>query len=193
MIVGLTGGIGSGKSFVASIFEELGSPIYISDVKAKEIMHSDTDVINSIVDLFGENAYQDKVLNRKWIADKVFSNKELLQKLNHIVHPAVAKDFALWYNKQEAPFVIKESAILFESNGYKKCDKVILVTAPKSIRVERVINRDKISEKAIIARMDNQWSDEQRIPLSDYIIENLDKENTITQSRKLFQILRDSN
>ncbi len=192
MIVGLTGGIGSGKSFVASIFENLGVPVYISDIKAKELMHSNLIVRNQIINLLGEEAYHEENLNRKWIAKQVFSNKELLQKLNAIVHPAVAKDFSVWYENQKSPFVIKESAILFESGGYKKCDKVILVTAPKSLRIERVIQRDNTSEHDVKKRIDNQWEDSKRIPLSDFVIENIKREATMNQVRNVFDTLANS-
>ncbi|WP_010522925.1 dephospho-CoA kinase [Aquimarina agarivorans] len=175
MIVGLTGGIGSGKTYVAGLFEAMGVPIYIADTEAKKLMNSNSAVKKSIIDLFGVEAYQNDVLNKKFIADQVFENKLLLNDLNAIVHPAVAAHFQDWYNSQKFDFVIKESAILFETEGYKKCDKTILVIAPENIRIKRVMKRDQISEAQVRARINNQWSDERKKKLADYVVNNIDK------------------
>lgn len=189
MIIGLTGGIGSGKSFVASIFEELGVPIYISDVRAKTLMHSDNYLKQAIIDLLGKEAYVEGVLNRTWIAQQVFSNKEKLTLLNALVHPVVAKDFLNWYREQAFSFVIQESAILFESGGHQKCDHIILVTAPEETRIERVITRDFSNKEAVIKRIQNQKPDTEKIPLVDFIIENLDRKNTRSQVLDVFETL----
>ncbi len=174
MIVGLTGGIGSGKTYVAQLFKNLGVPIYIADIEAKKIMHTNAEVKKAICSLFGDKAYQEESLNRKFIADKVFENKALLKKLNAIVHPAVANHFKTWYEAQKFDFVIKESAILFETGGDKKCDLTILVVAPEEIRIKRVMDRDAITEKEVKLRMNNQWSDEKKKKLATHIIENID-------------------
>lgn len=186
MIVGLTGGIGSGKTWVSSLFAKLGIPVYISDEQAKKLMHTDTKVKQAIIVLFGEEAYINGQLNRNFISKTVFNNRKMLDQLNAIVHPAVASHFKDWYGSQSSPFVIKESAILFEIDADKKCDKVILITAPISERIRRVQLRDNASAEAIKKRMDNQWPDEKKVPLADYVIENTLKINTITKVKEIY-------
>jgi len=186
MIIGLTGGIGSGKTYVSSLFEELGVPIYISDVEAKKIMNLEPEVIDEILNLFGEKAYVNKALNRKFIASEVFVNREKLNRLNQIVHPAVADHFKKWHKQQKASFVIKESAILFETGANKYCDAVILVTAPKDIRISRVTQRDKVSIQEVENRINNQWSDERKALLSDYIVQNTNRQNTIKRVKEIY-------
>jgi len=190
MVVGLTGGIGSGKTLVSSYFKSLEVPIYITDDEAKRIMHSEPEIIQSIKNLLGDSAYQNHVLNRKFIASQVFNNKEKLNQLNAIVHPAVAKDFKIWYGKQMSDFVIKESAILFETNSAQYCNATILVTAPLEVRIDRVVNRDKVSQIEVKQRIDNQWKDQVKIPLADYVIHNINKEETFDQVLKLHGILK---
>lgn len=192
MVVGLTGGIGSGKTYVSSLFKELGVPVYISDFEAKKLMHSKPEVKKAIIKLFGEQAYIEGALNRKYIASQVFVNKEKLNQLNAIVHPAVAKHFKEWYASQNAVFVIKEVAILFETNGHKHCDAVILVTAPKTTRIERVVERDALSVQEVESRMKNQWEDEDKIPLSDYVISNINKDDTKKMVKDIYQLLCNS-
>ena len=177
-VVGLTGGIGSGKTFVSELFSKLGVPVYISDKKAKKLMHTDKKLIHSITKLFGKKAYVNNNLNREYIASKVFTDKKLLEKLNAIVHPAVANDFNKWKAKQNSKFVIKEAAILFETGSYKTCDKIILVTAPEAIRIERVRKRDNVTERTVKDRMNNQWPDNQKKMLSDYVINNINRKET---------------
>lgn len=171
-VIGLTGGIGSGKSTLAKWFSEKGIPVYNSDVEAKNLMNENEKIISELTELFGEKTYENGVYNSKFVASKVFENKELLKKLNQIVHPAVFQDFHNWVKKQNAVFVVKEAAILFESGSYKVCDAVISVVADEKIRMERVMKRDKISERQIRQRMNNQWTDEQRMELSDFVIVN---------------------
>ncbi len=190
MIVGLTGGIGSGKTLVSSMFKELGIPTYISDEEAKKIMISEPTIIKAIIQLFGKEAYLDKgVLNRTFISSQVFLNKEKLQKLNAIVHPAVAIHFKEWYAQQKAVFVVKESAILFETESYKHCDVVILVTAPEDIRIRRVIKRDNVDVLSVKNRIKNQWTDDVKTPLSDYIICNTNKLKTQKKVKEIFELL----
>lgn len=191
MVVGLTGGIGSGKTLVSTYFKSLGVPIYITDDEAKRIMHSEPEIIQSIKNLLGDLAYQNNVLNRKFIASQVFNNKEKLNQLNAIVHPVVAKDFKIWYAKQIADFVIKESAILFETNSAQYCDVTILVTAPLEVRINRVVNRDKVSQIEVKQRIDNQWKDQVKISLADYVIHNINKKETFDQVLKLHSTLKD--
>lgn len=186
MVVGVTGGIGSGKTFVCNLFAEKRVPVYTTDIEAKRIMNLNAEVKNEIIELFGSQAYIDGVLNRMYISKLVFKNKPLLSQLNGIVHPAVAQDFENWYIKNQKRLVIKESAILFETGTYKKCDATILVTAPKEVRIKRVMERDNITKDLVVQRIDNQWSDDKKIKMADYIIENIDKQNTIKQVNKLF-------
>ena len=177
-VIGLTGGIGSGKTTVAKMFITLGVPVYIADDEGKRLMNNDPKVKEQIIALFGREAYTNTGLNRKLIASKVFQNKDLLEKLNAVVHPAVANDFEIWRKKQQVPYVIYEAAILFEKGGYKKCDFNILVTAPVDLRVERIKLRDNSSLEEIQARMDNQWTDKEKAKLADFIIENIDISKT---------------
>ncbi|AXT50112.1 dephospho-CoA kinase [Aquimarina sp. BL5] len=184
-VIGLTGGIGSGKSTVAKMFAELGVPIYIADDEAKKLMNEDVGVKNHIIDLLGVNSYTEQELNRSFIADKVFNNKELLEKLNAIVHPAVATHFTKWKSKQKSEYVIKEAAILFENDSYRQCDYTILVTAPKEIRIERVLKRDNTTRLQVLARMKNQWEDSKKTPLADFVIINTNLEETWLQIKKI--------
>ena len=173
MIVGLTGGIGSGKTTVAKFFVELGVPVYNSDKEAKKLMKSSKKVKKAIIELLGENAYKGKRLNKIYISDKIFKNKSLLTELNSIVHPAVRKHFLRWTKRQDSPYVIQETAIIFENSGQDFYDKIILVTAPEEERIQRVMVRSGISKNAILARLKNQWLDIKKEPLSDYVIVNL--------------------
>ncbi len=190
MIVGLTGGIGSGKTLVCSLFNDLGIPVYISDIEAKKIMNTDNKVKQAIINLLGSESYTDKLLNRSYISKKVFNNKELLQRLNAIVHPAVAEHFDNWYKEQNAIFVIKESAILFETGIQNKCDYTILVSTPVEERIQRVIARDNTSIKEVKARINNQWTDQKKVPLANYIIYNNLKINTIKRVLEVCNLIK---
>ncbi len=188
-IVGLTGGIGSGKSTIAAYFKKRGVPVYIADDEAKKIMN-DPEVVKKVQSVFEENIIENKQLNRKKIAELVFSSPEQLKKLNSIVHPEVKKHFLDWVKKHEKhPFVIKEAAILFESGTYKDCDKIILVTAPEALKIARVMKRDNVSREQVLERMKNQWSDEKKIPLSDYVIQNTDLELAKEKSEEILKEL----
>ncbi len=184
MIVGLTGGIGSGKSTIARFFNENGVPVYIADDRAKLLMSSDSNLIVAIKELLGDEAYVGNDLNRPYIAGKIFSDAKMRDSLNNLVHPAVAQDFIIWSKAQNAPYVIKEAAILFENGGYKKMDFNILVTAPEDIRIKRVVKRDKISVDQVEQRMAAQWPDTRKIPLADVSISN------ITLSKTKEEVLR---
>ena len=170
-IIGLTGGIGSGKSTVARMFNELGIAVYIADEEAKKIMHQE-EIKKKIIGLLGEEAFDNNEFNKKYIANKVFNDASLLKQLNAIVHPAVALHFLEWVQNQQGVYVIKEAAILFENGGYKKCDKTILVKANKKLRLKRVLKRDKSAVEEVEARMKNQWTDAKKEKLADFIIEN---------------------
>lgn len=185
--VGLTGGIGSGKTTVAKAFHELGIPIYIADDEAKKLMQTSPVVKHKLIELFGKEAYLEGSLNKPYIANIIFHDKNYLDKMNAVVHPEVAKHFKKWLSKQQAPYVIKEAAILFENGGYKQCDVLITVTAPKKCKIERLLKRDNTSVEKIEAIMKNQWSDAQKIKLSDYVIDNTELEKTKRQVLKIHQ------
>jgi len=172
IIVGLTGGIGSGKTTVAQEFNVLGIPIYIADDEAKKLMNTSKAIKGKLIRLFGEEAYIKNELNSSFLASSIFKDKYFLQKMNKIVHPRVAKHFEKWVSKQTSPYIIKEAAILFETGGYEKCDKVITVTAPMNLRIERLLKRDYTTKEKINAIINNQWSDEEKIKHSHYIIVN---------------------
>lgn len=176
LVVGLTGGIGSGKTTVARMFETEGIPIYIADDRAKQIMDRE-DIVNAVQSIFKEDVKIGSVLDRKKIREIVFNDKHLLTQLNNIVHPAVKKDFEQWKEENDAfPFIIKESAVLFENKLHTQCDLVILVTAPEEVRVKRVMERDKVSEENVKSIINNQMKDSDKIPLSDYVITNVNKD-----------------
>lgn len=173
-IVGLTGGIGSGKSTIAKWFLEAGIPVYNSDDEAKRLMNESPEIRSQLIQVFGENAYLNDELNRKFISSQVFENKNLLEKLNQVVHPEVFKDFKNWIQNQNAPFVVKEAAILFESGSYNDCDYIISVIANEETRIQRVMERDGVSYEQVLSRIKNQWTDDLRIVNSDFIIKNND-------------------
>lgn len=183
--IGLTGGIGSGKSTVAKVFTQLGIAVYCSDDRAKALMVNDAELRSSIKVLFGEQSYNLGQLNRAYLASKVFSDKNALERLNALVHPVLKKDFNLWCIKQSSPYILKEAAILFESGANKGLDKVILVVAPKDLRINRVVERDKISSESILDRINTQWSDERKRSLSDYEISNDGKSSVLEQVLKV--------
>lgn len=173
--VGLTGGIGSGKTTIANLFAtEFAIPIYIADTKAKELIAQDTHLQQEIKALLGEEAFVEGKYNTAFVASIVFSTPKKLQALNQLIHPYVQQDFARWREEQHSPYVIKESAILFESGSYKDCDYIITVTAPLEERIRRVMLRDKIDRKTVEKRIKNQWNDENRIKLSTFVVDNRD-------------------
>lgn len=188
-VVGLTGGIGSGKTTVANFFRELGVPIYIADDAGKRLMNSSEEIRKAIIALLGPDSYKGKEPDRKFIASQVFSNKKKLEALNAIIHPAVEKDFREWQAKQSAPYVIYEAAILFEKGGYKKCDLNILVTAPMEEKISRLQERDQSTVEEITARMNNQWSDEKKRELADFTIKNENLSQTKHQVETLHEII----
>ena len=181
--VGITGGIGSGKTTICKIFEQLGVPIYYADDRAKWLMINDKALMSEISNLFGGKAYTDNgELNRAYISSVVFSNQSMLDKLNQIVHPAVRNDGENWFNShQNQPYALKEAALHFESGGYKLMDKMITVFAPENTRIERVMKRDNTTAEAVKARIDKQLPDSRKIELSDYVIYNDNRQSIIKQ------------
>ncbi|MBT30118.1 MAG: dephospho-CoA kinase [Thalassobius sp.] len=190
LIIGITGGIGSGKSVVCKIFKSLGIPVYDSDSRAKWLMRYSEDLINEIKKNFGQNSYlPDGQVNNKYLAENVFHDKEKLKLLSSLTHPAVGKDFQNWVEKnQNQKYLLKEAALIFEAGIYKTLDKTILVTAPQEIKIDRVLKRDPHRDKAqVLAIMDKQMSDDEKIPLADFIITNDDTEMILPQVLKLHE------
>ncbi|MFZ2897038.1 MAG: dephospho-CoA kinase [Saprospiraceae bacterium] len=180
--IGLTGGIGSGKSTVARIFEVLGIPVYYADDRAKQLMVEDPELKAGIVALFGAEAYSQNELNRAHIAHLAFSDPSLLKKLEALVHPAVLADGERWHNAQQGvPYTIKEAALLFESGSYKALDKIIVVTAPLELRIERVMRRDQISRDSVMSRIARQMLEEEKKMLADFVIDNDGSRSLIRQ------------
>ena len=177
--VGLTGGIGSGKSTVAAIFETLGVPVYYADKEAKRLMIEDEGLIQSIKNLLGEESYINGILNREYIASVVFNNKEKLEQLNQLIHPLTVADSLKWMSQQTTPYSIKEAALIFESNSESHLDVIIGVTSSESLRIKRVMDRDGIDEAAVRQRMSRQISEAEKIKRCDFVIHN-DESNLLT-------------
>jgi dephospho-CoA kinase len=184
--IGITGGIGSGKTTVCAIFSTLGIPIYNSDERAKRIMVENLSVVNKLKAQFGSTIYfEDGSINRVLLSQIVFNDKEQLTKLNEIVHPAVFEDMIKWYaENQNHKYVLQEAAIMYESGSYKMLDKMILVYADQEIRIERVMKRDKVDRIAVLARMDKQMPESEKLKLADFVIYN-NGESLIDQVMKL--------
>lgn len=180
--VGLTGGIGSGKSTVAKMFEDLSIPIFIADIEAKRLMNSSKIIRRKLVKEFGDNAYTETGLNRPFIASIVFNNKEKLSILNSIVHPKVHQSYNRWLKKHEDEvYTVYEAAIIFELGRQNEFDYTILVTADENLKFDRLIKRDNTTKEELQKRMNNQWSDEKKIPLADFVIENDNLNHTKAQ------------
>lgn len=171
--VGITGNIGSGKTTVTRIFSLLGIPIYDSDTRAKELMVGNKELVDKISNLLSKEAYfLDGGLNRKFISQKVFNNPNLLQQLNALVHPAVFEDFESWVQKQDSAYILKEAALLFESNSYKNLDEIIVVEADLNTRIKRTMDRDGLDEDSVKARINNQMNQEEKIALANFVVHN---------------------
>ena len=188
-VIGLTGGIGSGKSTVARMFELLNVPVYYADLEAKNLMNSAVTLKLGIARLFGEKAFVNNELNRAYIADIVFKDKEKLQALNALVHPEVRKHFLDWVDSQIGPYVIQENPLIFEKKDQHLFDKVITVTAEKEARIQRVFDRDGLTKDQVLRRMGSQLDDTSKIELADFVIYNDILENTKTQVNDIHQQL----
>ncbi|MEE1885233.1 dephospho-CoA kinase [Pedobacter flavus] len=191
--IGITGGIGSGKSTACKVFEILGIPVFYADDVAKQIMVIDPLLKSQVKDTFGVESYlEDGSVNRKYLAQIVFNNEQELQKLNKLVHPAVFRAFDNWALglTSKAPYLVKEAALLFESDSYKMCDQNILVTAPLEVKINRVMQRDHVSREEVEARMSKQWTDEEKIKLANFIIYNDEQHSVISQVLELHEIFR---
>lgn len=189
-IIGLTGGIGSGKTTLATYIESLGIPVFIADDEAKKLIQS-AEVLREINAVFGEAVFEKGQLNRQELASIVFSNPEKLSQLNGIIHPAVKRQFKIWLDEnQSAPFVVYEAAILFESGSYQNCDYIITITAPLEDRIARVMQRDNSSREQVLNRINAQWTDEQRAAKSNFVIENSDPQISKSQLDEILKILK---
>ncbi|MGO2102523.1 MAG: dephospho-CoA kinase [Psychroflexus halocasei] len=187
--IGLTGGIGSGKSTVAALFKEKGVPVFIADIEAKKLFDHEK-VVNEIQKAFGSSVISDKKIDRKALSQIVFSDSEQLKRLNSIIHPKVHQAFENWFVQQNSPYIIYEAAIIFEHNRQSFFDKTLLVTAPKALRIERVMKRDSVTEDEVLKRMDNQWSEFRKKELADYTLNNVKIEKTKHQVNKYDEIFR---
>lgn len=186
-IIGLTGGIGSGKSTIANYFKNLGIPAYIADDEAKKLMQTD-EIAESVRNQFGNKVFEGKILNRARLAEIVFNDANKLSKLNEIIHPAVKSDFDQWViRNKKYSHVVYESAILFESGRYKDCDIVIAVIAPEDVRINRVIKRDGTTREQVLSRIKMQWNDADRISKSDFVVNN---ENLKIAQEEILKILK---
>jgi dephospho-CoA kinase len=187
--IGLTGGIGTGKTTVAKIFELLGVPVYNADEASKRIYHTDPEVKALLIENFGEDIYVDGQLNKPKLANIVFTDATQLETLNRIIHPPTIRDAEEWMRKQEAPYIIKEAALLFESGSVASLDHVIGVFAPLSLRIQRVMERDKVSREQVLNRINKQMDEEIKIRLCDFVIHNNEQELVIPQVLKLHERL----
>jgi len=187
--VGLTGGIGSGKTTVARIFETLGVPVYYADIAARTIMNTHASLRESIITHFGEQSYTDGLLNREYIADIVFNDKGKLDLLNSLTHPATIEDANDWMKKQTTPYAIKEAALLFESGSDRYLDFIIGVSAPLSLRVQRTMQRDNLSRQEVQRRMDRQMDEEQKMRRCDIVLINDDETPLLPQVLQLHEAL----
>ena len=179
--IGLTGGIGSGKSTVAKIFETLGVPVYNADEEAKKMMNSDEELKASLINNFGAETYKDGLLDRKYLAAIVFNDDHKLELLNSLIHPATIRDASEWIKKQNSPYVIKEAALIFEAGAADMLDLVIGVSAPHELRIKRVMNRDGVSREEVLKRMSSQLDDEVKMKRCDFVITNDEKSLIIPQ------------
>ncbi len=186
--IGLTGGIGSGKSTVAKVFETLGIPVYYADAEAKRLMNENSEIKEKLIKEFGEETYLNGQLNRKHLSSIVFNDSYKLDLLNSIVHPVTIRDAEEWMHKQNSPYTIKEAALLFESGSVVNLDKVIGVYAPAETRIMRVMKRDGVSKEEVMNRINNQMQEEIKMRLCDYIITNDEKHSVIEQVLALHQV-----
>lgn len=188
--IGLTGGMGSGKSLIAEVFKVLKVPVFNSDLVSKTILMTNPEVMKEVIESFGEAILSNDEIDRKKLAEVVFNDARKLEKLNVILHPKVGQYFESWVKEnQQADYVIKEAAILFESGAYKSVDKVICVSALEALRIKRVMRRDKIDKEAVESRLKKQWTDEEREKKSDFIIQNT-TERLMPQILEIDQVLR---
>jgi dephospho-CoA kinase len=191
MVVGLTGGIGSGKTTVLQLFEKLGAKVFIADLEAKKLMNNSPELIIEITNLFGKEAYVNHQLNKKYIASKVFNNAEKLAELNALVHPMVSHHFLKFKEIHNFEVIIYEAAILFESGSDKLCDYIITVTAEVNERIKRVIKRDGVTKQDILNRMQHQLNDDYKVLKANFVIDNTNLNSTKAQVKTIFSLLQE--
>jgi dephospho-CoA kinase len=185
MKLGITGGIGSGKTSVCRVFNVLGIPVFSSDAVAREIMETDTEIIDKVRNIAGIDIYSSGTLDRTELARLIFNNENLLKEINALVHPVVFDHFKLWQESISASYVIMEAAILFESGASELVDRIVTVVAPVEERIERVVRRNNLTREQVIERINNQMADEERIRLSDFVIYNSEHEMIIPTILKI--------
>ena len=191
--IGLSGGIGSGKSYVAEILEKMGFPVYYADARAKALTDTHPHIISELIKRFGTTVYEDGVLNRKVLASLIFDSEGDRMFVNNLIHPIVRTDFDVWCAKQHSPLVFNEAAILFETGAYGQFDATVLVIAPLETRIERIMQRDRCTYEQAEARIQSQWSDEQKTPLANAIISNNGHEAVLIQVENLIENLQLNN
>jgi dephospho-CoA kinase len=188
--IGITGGIGSGKSFIATIIERMGYPVYYSDVRSKELTNIHPVIRQGLIDLVGENVYFGGELDKKVLATAIFSNDELRLKVNQLIHPIVRQDFEDWAKAQTSDLIFNEAAILFETGAYRNFDATILVYAPEELRLKRVLKRDIITKEEVLARINNQMSDEEKLRMTPYSILNDGERPLLKQIEEVIESLK---
>jgi len=188
--IGITGGIGSGKSFVANIIEKMGYPVYYSDLRSKELTNSHPTIRQGLIDLVGENVYFEGELDKKILASAIFSNDEMRLKVNQLIHPIVRQDFEDWAKAQTSDLIFNEAAILFETGAYRNFDATILVYAPEELRLKRVLKRDIITKEEVLARMNNQMNDNEKRKMTSLQILNDGESPLLNQLEEVIERLK---
>lgn len=190
--IGVTGIMGSGKSTVCSILEQLGWPVYYSDLRAKWLMNNQNRLKKGIIDLLGSKSYlEDGKLNRPFVSNKIFNAPDLLQKLNHLVHPVVKDDFNNWcLENKKCKYLVKESALIFEAQLQNDLDVIVVVSTPINIALKRVMRRDQLSEEHILRKIKNQMPDEEKKKLADFVINNEDSKNLVKNTMEVYRSIR---
>lgn len=183
--IGITGGIGSGKSYIAAVLVKMGYPVFNSDIRAKELTNTHPEIIQGLKARFGEHIYEDQQVNKTALSAKIFSSEEDRLFVNGLIHPLVREDFNAWCMQQRGNVVFKEAAILFETGSYKELDATVLVTAPYALKIHRIKERDGSSEAQARSRMDHQWSDAQKTPLADFVIKNDERTPILQQLEEM--------
>ena len=187
--IGITGGIGAGKSMVGHVLEAMHFPVYYSDQESKKLVDSHPQIREDLQKLLGNEIYLDNTLNRVFLAEKIFKDSEIREKVNAIIHPHVRLGFEKWTTAQQSKLVFNEAAILFETGAYQIMDATILVTAPLEVKIQRVQLRDRITTEQVLDRMSNQWTDEQKIPLTDFILVNDEVQPLVSQIEAVIEKL----
>lgn len=189
VVVGITGGIGSGKTTISNYLKSFGIPLYVADKEAKALMNRSKVIKRKLIQLFGDEAYVDGKLNRPFLAKMIFKDKSLLNQMNAIVHPKVASHFKRWLKKQDAPYILKEAAIIFENNLQSNYDYIITVVANENLRIERILDREDTTREKVKAVINNQWTDSHKKKLSDFVISNNDLDQAKKQALQIHKKL----